>query len=188
MSLKALFLLPLLLLASCVSNPLPPRLNADQERRLGELPLPYSVGVARHKYPSHSDGLEKGLRAAGVFRKVAPLESYVKPPDLIATVEEPVSGTAVIPALTFLTLGLVPTVVEEDHGFIFALAPATHRNRRTRVDAHYRGTTTLGWAGLAVSGLPDYTSSAPGESERFRKLLGHRTLQALRPSRISARP
>jgi hypothetical protein len=171
------------LLAGCASSPLPPELTEAQGRRLSELPLPYSVGVAPYKYPIYSEKLTLALAASGAFSRVAPLEQFASPPDLIATVEESIHGTATIPAATIATAGVVPTTVTENHGFVFSLAPSSRRTRKTMVDASYSGTTTLGWGALAVNASSDYTRSDPEQSERFRRMLAHRTLVALRPAR-----
>lgn len=168
-------------LVSCVSSPLPAQLTEAQGRRLSELPLPYSVGVAPYKYPVYSEKLTVALGASGVFSKVAPLAQFDSTPDLVATVEESIRGTAVLPAATIATGGVVPTAAEENHGFVFSLAPSSRRSQKTIVDASYTGTTTLGWGALAVNASPDYTRSDPEQSERFRRMLAHRTLVALRP-------
>jgi hypothetical protein len=180
---SCLFVVAILLsfLVGCASAPLPPRLTPTESERLSELPLSYSVGVAPYKYPVYSDKLAAALKAAGIFSQVSPISNFDRPPDLIANIEERVHGTAVIPALTFATGGVIPTVVKEDHGLVFSLAPSPRKTQKTFVDASYSGTTTLGWLGLAANVLPDYTFSDPDQSERFRRMLGYRTLAALRP-------
>jgi hypothetical protein len=169
------------LLAGCASTPLPPPLTEGQTARLKELPLPYSVAVAPYKYPVYSEKLTTSLASSGVFRQVAPLAEFKGTPDLIATIEESVHGTAAVPAATLATGGVVPTLVAERHGFRFALAPASRPARKTMVDATYEGTTTLGWAAMAVNTSKNHTSGDPEESERFRQMLAYRTLSALRP-------
>ena len=178
--LRAASALLVCLLAECVSAPLPPRLTAVQRERLTELPLPYSVGVAPYVHPVYSEKLAAVLKASGVFSQVAPLGEFKRPPDFVATVERSVHGSAMIPALTILTAGVVPTVGEEEHGVVFSLAPSSRRTQKTMVDAAYRGTSTLGWAALGIRMLPDYTGTEPEQSERFRKMLAYRTLSALK--------
>lgn len=173
------------LLASCAVSPLPPRLTTAQATRLHELPLNRTVGVERHANDVYSRKLEEALTASRVFKQVAPLESFSKAPDLVARVERQVHGAATIPAATFLTVGLVPTIVDEEHGFVFSLAPASRKTNRTVIDASYRGPTILGWAALPAAGSPDSTLSDPEKTERFRAMIAYRTLEALRPSRKS---
>ena len=170
----------LCLLVGCVSAPLPPRLTQVQREGLAKLPLPYSVGVAPYVHQVYSEKLAAVLKASGVFSQVAPLGEFKRPPDLVATVERNVHGSAMIPALTILTAGVVPTVGEEEHGVVFSLASPSRRTQKTMVDSSYRGTSTLGWAALGIRMLPGYTGTEPEQSERFRKMLAYRTLSALK--------
>jgi hypothetical protein len=173
--------LPLCFLVSCSSSPLPPRLMASETKRLSEIPLPYTVGVIPYKHPVYSDHLTNSLKASGVFKQVAPISEISGTPDYVAVVEKQVHGSAVIPALTFASAGVIPTVVEENHGIVFSLAPASRRSQKTMVDASYQGTTTLGWAALVVNASPNFTSEAPDQSKRFYQMLAYRTLVALKP-------
>jgi hypothetical protein len=175
--------LPLCFLASCASSSLPPRLTASEAGSLSELPLAYSVGVVPCEQPVYSDHLTAALKASGVFKKVAPISEISGTPDFVAVVEERVHGSAVIPALTFASVGVIPSVVDENHGLVFSLAPSSRRAQKTMVDASYSGITTLGWAALAVNVSPDFTSADPDESERFYRMLAYRTLVALRPKK-----
>jgi hypothetical protein len=169
------------LLSGCVSQALPPALSRAQAQRLRELPLPVSVGVVRHRYPVYSERLAASLRASNVFERVAPLESFSRPPDLVATIEREVYGSTAIPAAFLLSAGVLPSTANESHGYVFALAPASNRSRKTLVDAHYRGKTTLGLPGLFIAASPHYSVSRPERSRRYRELLAYRTLSALRP-------
>ena len=171
-------------LGGCVgagSFPLPPALMPSQVQRMRELPLPYSVGVVRDKIPVYSDHLTKVLISSRAFKRVAPLASFSRPPDLIATVEERIYGSSAIPLWPLLTGGVLPSTTQEDYGVIFSLAPASNRHRKTIVDAHYRGTSTLGWIGLAIAASPNQTRGDPEETKRFRDMLAYRSLVALRP-------
>ena len=170
------------LLVGCGSVPLPPALTRSQAQRLRELPLPYSVGVARYQFPVYSESLTKALIAAHVFKQVAPLESFSRPPDLIATIEETIHGTATIPVEAIFTAGVVPSNVREDHGYAFSLAPSSDRRRKTPVRAHYSGTSTLGWVALPIAVLPTHSLIEPEHTKRFRDMMAYRTLVALRPS------
>jgi hypothetical protein len=129
---------------------------------------------------AYSDKLTEALKAAGVFSRVSLTSDFDGKPDFVAVVEKQVHGSAVIPALTFLTAGVVPTVAEEENGVVFSLAPSSRKSQKTMVDASYRGTSTLGWAALGIRVLPDYTGTEPEQSERFRKMLAYRTLSALK--------
>lgn len=170
-----------ILLTGCASSPLPPPLSANEATQLKEMPLPYTVGVARSEPPSYSDALTRALDSSGVFRRVAASDQFQGKPDFIATVEEQVYGTAVLPAATFGTVGVVPTVTEERFGYRFALAPTSHPNRKKFVDATYSGKTTLGWAAIAINSSANFTSGDPEDTERFKNMLRYRILNTIRP-------
>jgi hypothetical protein len=169
-----------LLLTSCASSALPPALSKAERATLSERPLPYTVGVETYKYSIYSDKLAEALKASGAFRQAGLLSELEDEPDWIATVEDTVHGTAVIPAITFATLGLVPTMVKERHGFKFSLAPALDRKRKTMVDATYSGLTTLGWAAIPINLLPGYTGGDPDASERVQEMLAYQVISAVR--------
>lgn len=178
-TLRSLLVLSLLSLwTSCSSIRLPPRLTETQSRRLSELPLHYSVGVAPYERRVYSESLTVALKASGVFAKVEPLDHFTQPPDYIAKVEKEIHGTPVIPFFTFISLGLVPTMAEEDHGYVFSLTSSSQK--RTMVDASYSGTSTLGLASIAFLATSNYTSSVPEQSKRYRQFLASRTLSALK--------
>src|SRR4051812_46302835 len=92
------------LLSGCATSTLPPALSRVQAQRLREIPLPLSVGVASNDFSS-DQGLTEALRDSRVFKHVAPLESYRRPPDLLATVERHVSGATTAPFAAILTGG-----------------------------------------------------------------------------------
>lgn len=173
--------------AGCASSPLPPRLAPSEAERMSELPLPYSVGVVPYKYPVYSDKLTEALKSAGIFSKVSTISDFGDKPDYVAVIEKRVHGSAVIPAATFATAGVIPTVVGEEHGLVFSLAPFSRRSEKMIVDASYSGTTTLGWAALAVNALPNYTYSDPDMSERFQRMLAYGPLVVLRPEKKGER-
>ena len=168
------------LLASCASSALPPALSKAERATLSERPLPYTVGVETYKHSVYSAKLAEALKDSGAFRQAGLLSELDDEPDWIATVEETVHGNAVIPAVTFATLGLVPTMTRERHGFKFALAPASNRKRKTMVDASYSGLTTLGWAAIPINLLPGYTGGDPDASERVREMLAYQVMSAVR--------
>lgn len=172
------------LLAGCVSSALPPRLTATQSKRLSELPLPYSVGVVTYKHPIYSYNLTAALKDSGAFVRVAPIGDFTRPPDLIARVEKSVYGTPVIPLVTMATGGVVPLVFDEEHGFVFSLAPSSGRTQKTVINASYSGKSTLGLASTAINVSPAYTRGDPHKSERFRQMLAYRILNALRPKKV----
>jgi hypothetical protein len=152
----------------CSSSSLP---SAPTDAQIGLLERTHfkaSVGVETYKYPVYTDGLIKDLRATGLFDRVEPLDQIDKP-DLIARTERPVYGKATIPLWTIVTLGVVPTTVEEEHGHVFSLRRPDDPERSELVDYAYRGPTTLGWVAAFLNLSANRTSGNPIETRRFRE-------------------
>lgn len=168
------------LLSGCVGagcSELPPQLS-EIEAHIAEGPaLGLSVGVERYRWPAYSDSLLKALRFSAVFCRVAPLDEFTQPPDLIARVQEEIYGTAVFPILTLISFGLIPHTSEEAHGESFSLTPPSGSNDGCDIRYVYRGETTLGWWALLKSIHPDFTRSDPERSERYRLRLRYELLR-----------
>lgn len=101
-------------------------------------------------------------------------DEYDVPPDWTVRVERRIHGEAVLPWLTLLTLGIVPTFVDEEHGLSFCFeAPDDDARGALHVEVAYSGRTTLGWIALLDGPVPGrsvfpFTSTG---SERFRSRL-----------------
>lgn len=154
----------------CGSSALPAPLTTEQRTSAEEASFPVTVGVERDQYPVYSDALLEVLRESGLFTRVEPLEAA---PDatLIAQVERRVYGTAVIPVFTAVSLGLVPTVVDEEHGYSFSLRTANGAGTKVLIDATYSGPTTLGWLAAVRNLSPDFARGDPKKTDRFRMFL-----------------
>lgn len=127
-----------------------------------------SIGVESYKYPIYTEGLIRDLRATGLFDRVDPLEQIDKP-DLIARTERPVYGKATLPFWTIVTLGVVPTTVDEEHGHVFSLRRPGNAEPSVLVDYTFRGATTLGWVAAFLNLTANRTAGNPIETPRFRE-------------------
>jgi hypothetical protein len=166
----------------CSSSSLP---SAPTDAQIGMLERTHfkaSVGVETYKYPVYTEGLIKDLRATGLFDRVDPLDQ-IDNPDLIARTERPVYGKATIPLWTIVTLGVVPTTVEEEHGHVFSLRRPGDPEPSELVNYTYRGPTTLGWVAAFLNLSRDRTSGNPIETRRFRE--GLALAVALRAEQIA---
>ena len=154
----------------CTSSALPPKPTASQLDHLLRTHFKASVGVEKAKFPAYSERLVEALRKTGLFDRVDHLENLPEA-TLVARVERHIYGNAVIPVLTGITLGIVPTVTTETHGHAFSLSPRSGAGRKVAVDFTYSGATILGWyAGLANLS-PDRTSGDPYTNDRFYQAL-----------------
>jgi hypothetical protein len=152
----------------CSSSSIPPAATEAQTELLRRTHFKATLAVEPYKYPIYSDHLIRDLRATGLFDSVDSLEKVEKP-HLIARIERPIHGTAVVPLWTILTLGVVPTSVEEEHGHAFSIRRAGDPLSGVAVEYSYRGPTTLGWGAAFLNLFPNRTSGDPTETPRFRE-------------------
>lgn len=164
-SLASLF--PLAFLLGCVSAAVPLAPAREQASAAASLRFAAIVGVEADENPIYSRHLLGLLRASGLFERVEPLEALPQP-DLIARVERHVYGTATIPVLTFLSLGLIPTSVEEEHGTSFSLRSLARPANPVVLEASYSGKSTLGWFALVKNLSPRFAWGNPEKTSRYR--------------------
>jgi len=151
-------LLPLLVLLTvqgcgAVTAPLP--LTAVERTRLDAAQLDLTLGVGQHAASWTREDLVAALGRRRLFRRVDRLEAFAEPPDLVATVQvfgDPESKLSVV---TFLTLGIVPTVAKGYDGVRVTLAaPATGRTLDIRIEQ--KDLIVTGWPGMAMLGAPEW--------------------------------
>src|ERR1700722_11363549 len=155
------------------SGALPPRLSTAEEARLKGAHLALTVGVERNQAPVYSDNLVKALRRTGLFVSVERLEQCTNPPALVARVERRIYGSTVIPLLTLLTFGIIPTNTEEETGYSFSFGSSTPSGQKVPVEYSYKGRTMLGWIAIFDGLSPDRIlfPFAAENSRRFRDRL-----------------
>ena len=151
----------------CGSTTLPPRITAEQRALLHKIQMAVTVGVEDYKYPVYSDGLTKALQNTHLFARVDHLKNFTTAPDIVARVEESIHGNAVIPMLTGLSLGIIPTTTYETHGYSFSLSRPGIGTSRVPVRFAYSGPTTLGWWAMVLNMLPDRTMRDVYSHPRF---------------------
>jgi hypothetical protein len=161
----------------CASSTLPAALSRADANRWADAHIDATVGVEVYHWHAYSDALQTALQGTHLFASVKPLDQCATPPTHIARVEEPYNGgVATLPIWTFLTLGIIPTVVNESAGYDFSLQLSTNPNKQTHVRYTCPTTTTLGWIALPELFFPDMTWGNCEWSDRFR---GHLALAVL---------
>lgn len=151
----------------CSSVTLPPALTPAQEALIRETHFHMTVGVESFTSPVYSERLTVNLRNTGLFDAVRPLDSIPRP-DLIARVTRPIYGNAVIPIFTAISLGLVPTISDEEWGDAFVLIRTADTTKQVPVEFSYHGPTTLGWFAVIQNLRRDRTADDPYTTARFR--------------------
>jgi len=170
----------LLAAVGCASNTLPPPLSATESRRWADGHLDYTVGVEAYHWHAYSDALLTALRGTNLFASVKPLDECATPPMIIARVEDPYNGgVATIPVWTFLSLGIVPTVVHEGFGYDFSLRFSSDQRHPYHVRYVFLSTTTGGWIALPEAMSPNVALWSCERSERFRGRLALAILDSL---------
>jgi hypothetical protein len=150
----------------CASTTLPPRLNADEQAMVNKTRMNLTLGVEECKWPAYSDGLVKALGKTHLFARVDHLKNFDRPPDLVAHIENTIYGSATIPILTGLSLGIIPTTVNEDHGYSFSLSRRID-SQRVPIEFKYSGPTTLGWWAVILNLSPNRTMRDVDSHPRF---------------------
>lgn len=158
------------LLKGCASEQRPLPLNAGEELILDGKRLELSVGVDPSTPPVYAQNLLHALQETGLFSDIRPSEK-ITAPHLLARVERPISGNAVIPALTLITLGLIPTITEEEHGYSFSLRSRASTERVVTVEYVHRGYTVLGWMAGVLNFFPQWTGEGVRDDPRFKDRL-----------------
>ena len=115
--------------AGCGTMTLPPRLSTAERAQIEGVRFDAVVGVTTE----HAGHIRKDvvaiLQDTGLFRKVADLDELSEPPDLVVMVTELHGGKAIIPLLTIVTLGVLPTFFTDDVGYGLVIRSPTEKGR-----------------------------------------------------------
>lgn len=173
----AVVVVPTGLLKGCSSAALPPKLTNIQREELMRRspPLPISVGVADYEYPAYSDSLLRILQVSHLFTKVDRLSAFTDPPDFVAEVDRRIYGSAIIPILPAVTLGLVPAWTDEEWGHSFSLK-SSRNDAKMAVEFSYHGTSFLGWVSGLINLLPDRTGGDVYETKQYQEAFAFQVL------------
>ncbi len=158
------------LLKGCASEQRPLPLNTSDETLLESKAFGLSLSIEPSTPPVYAQSLLRALQQTGLFHEVQPA-GKAQAPDLFVRVERPISGNAVIPLLSFLTLGLIPTVTEEEHGYSFSLRSPKSSERVVTVEYVHRGYTVLGWVAGILNLFPQWTGDGVPGDPRFKERL-----------------
>lgn len=174
-----------ILTGACSTTTLPPDLSDAQHDLLRATRFDATVGVETYELSVHSDRLLAALRSTALFRDVQPLATFRAPPDLVARVERPVGGGTVLPLKTALTLGILPTIVDEKHGHIFSLRSGRGQGDALGIECTFTGRSTRGWLAALLNFLPNHAMRESTLDARMAEMLalqiatGRESIEAL---------
>jgi hypothetical protein len=158
------------LLKSCASEQRPLPLNIGEETLLSSKGFGLSLGVEPSTPPVYAQSLLRAMQQTDLFREVQQADR-LQAPDLLARVERTITGNAVIPILSLITLGLIPTVTEEEHGYSFSLRSPKSSERVVMVEYVHQGYTVLGWVAGLLNLFPQWTGDSVHNDPRFKERL-----------------
>ena len=158
------------LLKGCASEQRPLPLNTSEQTLLSSNGFGLSLGVEPSSQPKYAQGLLRALQQTELFREVQPSDK-IQAPDLFTRVERPITGNAMIPILSLITLGMVPTVTEEEHGYSFPFRSPKSSEHVVIVEYVHRGYTVLGWVAGLLNLFPQWTGDSVHNDPHFKERL-----------------
>ena len=166
---RLLPLLVLVFLSACGAMTAPPSLTAAERARIAAAQLELSLGVGRHAASWPREDLVAALAQSHLFRRVDRLEAFGEAPDLVATVQVFGNPDSTLPIVTFLTLGIIPTVAKGHDGVRVTLAaPATGRTLEIRIDQ--KDLVILGWSGAFLLGSEEWVRASAYNRRMFDRI------------------
>jgi len=145
-----------------------PSFTAEERQLLRQPPLPYSVTIAewdaatRAKTSQNPEVYARRLADAVIpsraFREVRRETSPEVHAELAATSTGVYCNTAIIPVLSIFSVGIIPTVWQEEDCEGMFLRSTNHPDRpAVRIDVRFKGTAMMGWASLFAGALPGWS-------------------------------
>lgn len=166
----------------CNAHRRPPALSARERQLLSAPPLPYSVVVQpwapeiaaqKSQNPlAYAERVAKTLTPSGAFRSCRfENKAQATGADLIATSTGAYCNSAVIPILTGLSLGIIPTVFDDEdcEGVELRRAGAPPSASFVRIDFRSKNRVVMGWAGVIVGILPGWSYGSAHDDSRFHQ-------------------
>lgn len=169
-NLICVFFVSSLFLYGCTASVLPKRLTTSQQASLEGVHFNVSVGVVPI-YPSGSvfgtERLTRNLRETGLFDVVKANEEFLKNPDLLLIIDDKYANDAPMPIATFLTLGIIPTFVDQQYGYAFWLYAPSRPEEKIYIDYLFEGQYVIGGLGSLLNVSPDWTKDGVKNNRRF---------------------
>ena len=150
----------------CVSTCLPPPITRAKKQMTALSQLGLVVGVEEYRFPAYSDQLVPVLQRTGMFREVDHLRN-LSSVDLVVRVEDRIGHANPIPWIPFITLGIVPLIVQDQYGVSFSFSAMGGRQKKVRVEYRYQTTSIMGWVAVPLNLLPAWTAREVESSTRF---------------------
>ena len=159
-----------------------PSFTAEERQLLSQPPLPYSVSMVewddatRTKTSKNPEAYARILADVAIpsrsFREMRRETSLQTHAELAATSTGVYCNTAVIPILSIISVGIIPTVWQEEDCEGMFLRSTNHPDRpAVRIDVRLKGTAMMGWASLFVGALPGWSWGDIRGDSAYREML-----------------
>lgn len=173
----------------CNAYKRPPALNPEERALLEGAPLPYSVTVAwwdeqtktGQNPEAYGDALAKIVTTSGAFATARyDRSSAPSGQDLVATSTGLYCNSAVIPIFSIVSLGIIPTIFQDEHceGMLLRTAPGRPKSEGVQISVRYKGPVIMGWVAVMAGALPGWSYGSVDQdarfAERFRVEVVHR--------------
>ncbi len=165
----------------CGAHQRPPTLSAEERRLLELEPLPYAVSVVpwdtatgerlRKDPAAYARSLAELLAASQAFRS-SQLEAAPGPAaDLFASSTGDHCNRAIIPFWSILSLGVVPTVFEDEDCEGMVLRPTKSLGAGSvEVGTRYKARIVMGWVAVPLGLLPGWSHGEMRSDRRYAEL------------------
>lgn len=162
----------------CYAHQRPPALSTEEKAIASRGPLPHSVTVAwwgdeqrmSQNPAAYGEQLFKVLDASHAFTAVR-YEPTAHPAasELVATSTGLYCNTAVIPLMTIISVGIIPTVFQDEQcqGMVLRGPAGAAPARALPFAVRYKGRVVMGWAALFLGLLPGWSYGSVGGDSRF---------------------
>jgi hypothetical protein len=162
----------------CAAHRRPPALSGEERALVDGPPLPYSATVAwwdeetktGQDPGAYAGSLAKLVEEGHLFqtsryeRSSAPVGQ-----DLVATSTGLYCNTAVLPALSVLSIGVIPTIWEDEQceGMLLRKAAGRPKTEGVQIEIRFKGPVIMGWAAVVVGAMPGWAYGAVESDPRF---------------------
>lgn len=162
----------------CAAHRRPPVLSADERTLAARDPLPYSTTIAwwdeQTKMTMNPDAYASQLASLVSNSHAFSTSRYERSSapsgqDLVATSTGVYCNSAVIPALSIISLGVIPTIFEDEQceGMLLRKAAGRPKTEGVEVEVRFKGPVIMGWAAVAVGALPGWAYGSVDSDSRF---------------------
>ena len=121
-------------------------------------------------WEAYGDSLAQLVLSSGAFKS----SRYERSPmptgqDLVATSTGLYCNSALIPALSIISLGIIPTIFEDQHcqGMLLRRAAGRPKNEGVQVAVRHKGQVVMGWVAVVVGALPGWSYGSVYNDSRF---------------------